>query len=68
MKLLILHPFPLIRTTLSCPGEEVHTQEGDDSDSDKHKGNVTVLQETEEIILGKCQAYVNSLKRMIYPP
>ena len=38
MKLLILHPFPLIRTTLSCPGEEVHTQEGDDSDSDKAQG------------------------------
>ena len=34
----------------------------------RHKGNVTVLQETEEISLGKCQAYVNSLKRMIYPP
>ena len=56
MKLLILHPFlSLVSTTLSCHLRKWRQREGDD------KGNVTVLQETEEISLGKCQAYVNSL-------
>ena len=57
MKLLILHPFPRSIKEQHYPvqARKCRHEEGGD------KGNVTVLQETEEISLGKCQAYVNSL-------